>query len=114
MVQILRAFKAIREYLKAQRWAKSKIVCLLKLHPNQWMYGLEIMEHTGLSLGSIYPQLMRLEKEGVVESCWEDEGDTPPSSTKTVQARAGYRRRYYRIREHNGTVKTDSNKLGKR
>jgi PadR family transcriptional regulator PadR len=35
-------------------------------------YGLEIMEVTGLSSGTLYPILGRLEKAGWLKSQWED------------------------------------------
>jgi DNA-binding PadR family transcriptional regulator len=53
------------------------------------VYGFDIMEETGLSSGSIYPALDRLETLGFARSEWEDarfarEEKRPP-------------RRYYRI-----------------
>jgi PadR family transcriptional regulator PadR len=52
-------------------------------------YGFDIMEETGLSSGTIYPALDRLERLGFARSEWEDaviaqEDKRPP-------------RRYYRI-----------------
>lgn len=49
-------------------------------------YGLEIMRLTGLRSGTVYPILARLEREGVVESWWEDD----------ASAQGRPRRRYYR------------------
>ena len=36
-------------------------------------YGLEVMDHTGLSSGTVYPVLRRLEADGLVGAEWEDE-----------------------------------------
>ena len=52
-------------------------------------YGLEVMDATGLSSGTVYPALRRLEAEGLVSGDWE-------------QAEGAHRegrpaRRYYRI-----------------
>lgn len=35
-------------------------------------YGLEIIDRTGLSSGTVYPALRRLEAAGLVEGAWED------------------------------------------
>lgn len=34
-------------------------------------YGFDIMDHTGLASGSVYPALSKLEKSGFVRSRWE-------------------------------------------
>lgn len=52
------------------------------------LYGLEIVEATGLPPGTIYPIMARLENAGWVTSRWED--DAP-------QAMSRPRRRYYRL-----------------
>lgn len=36
-------------------------------------YGLEVIERTGLSSGTVYPTLRRMEERGLVEAAWEDE-----------------------------------------
>ena len=36
-------------------------------------YGFDIMEATGLPSGTVYPALRRLERDGFLESTWEDE-----------------------------------------
>ena len=35
-------------------------------------YGFDIMEQTGLTSGTVYPALDRLEREGLARSRWED------------------------------------------
>lgn len=52
-------------------------------------HGFDIQEETGLTSGTVYPALERLEADGLVESSWEDaerarEEKRPP-------------RRYYRV-----------------
>jgi PadR family transcriptional regulator PadR len=51
-------------------------------------YGFSVMELTGLPSGTVYPALRRLERDGMVQSHWEDEsvgaGQRPP-------------RKYYRL-----------------
>jgi PadR family transcriptional regulator, regulatory protein PadR len=37
---------------------------------NDWSYGLEIAEATGLASGSLYPILIRLADRGLLESRW--------------------------------------------
>ncbi|MEH1130171.1 PadR family transcriptional regulator [Micromonospora sp. CPCC 206061] len=56
--------------------------------PGQEVYGLEIVEATGLPPGTIYPILARLESAGWIESRWEDVDQ---------HAVGRPRRRYYRF-----------------
>ena len=35
-------------------------------------YGFDLMEQTGLTSGTVYPTLERLEREGLAHSRWED------------------------------------------
>src|SRR3954462_14039865 len=45
-----------------------------------WRYGLELAASTGLKSGSLYPILLRLADRGLLESRWEEPGQTgrPP------------------------------------
>lgn len=54
------------------------------------MYGLQIADVSGVDVGTIYPILARLEREGWLESRWED---IDPSEEQRP------RRHYYRIRD---------------
>ena len=68
---------------------QAQLVLQALLHdPAREMYGLELTEETGLQPGTAYPILLRLEREGWVNSRWED-----------VDPRAEKRpaRRYYRL-----------------
>ena len=35
-------------------------------------YGFDLLEHTGLTSGTVYPALDRLERQGLARSSWED------------------------------------------
>jgi PadR family transcriptional regulator, regulatory protein PadR len=52
------------------------------------LYGLELVEATGLPPGTIYPIMARLESAGWVSSRWEEIGQ---------EAKGRPRRRYYRL-----------------
>jgi DNA-binding PadR family transcriptional regulator len=52
------------------------------------LYGLELMDQTGLKSGTLYPVLARLEEAGWVTSSWED---TDPRDAGRP------RRRYYEL-----------------
>lgn len=52
-------------------------------------YGLDLVERTGLSSGTVYPVLGRLRRRGWIEGIWE---------AQTVADREGRpRRKYYRL-----------------
>jgi DNA-binding PadR family transcriptional regulator len=38
-------------------------------------YGLDIVAHTGLSSGTVYPTLARLKRAGLLRSRWEEDDD---------------------------------------
>jgi len=40
------------------------------LHPRSWQYGYGLSKLTGLTSGTLYPLLMRLDDQGLLESCW--------------------------------------------
>lgn len=52
------------------------------------LYGLELMDQTGLKSGTLYPVLARLEEAGWVTSSWED---------ADPRAAGRPRRRYYEL-----------------
>jgi DNA-binding PadR family transcriptional regulator len=65
-----------------------RVLAALIREPGQEHYGLELAPATGLSSGTLYPILARLEEAGLVTSRWED----------VDQSAAGRpRRRYYRL-----------------
>lgn len=54
-----------------------------------YRYGFDIMEQTGLTSGTIYPALDRLEEAGLARSEWEDE--------RIARAEKRPSRRYFEI-----------------
>lgn len=40
------------------------------MHAQQWRHGYDLMKETGLLSGTIYPLLMRMTDEGLVEAEW--------------------------------------------
>jgi len=65
-----------------------KVLRVLLEDPTGERYGLEVGMAAGLSGGSLYPPLMRLEKAGLLVSEWED---ADPSEAGRP------RRRFYRL-----------------
>lgn len=52
-------------------------------------YGFDIIDHTGLPSGTVYPSLATLGRKGFVTSSWEDE--------EVAEADGRPRRRYYEV-----------------
>ena len=52
-------------------------------------YGLELVTHTGLPSGTIYPTLGRLKKRGLITARWEDQ--------RVAEREGRPRRRYYEL-----------------
>lgn len=52
-------------------------------------YGLEVIERTGLSSGTVYPALRRLEASGLLSGSWEEE--------ERAHGAGRPARRYYRV-----------------
>lgn len=65
------------------RERRTAMVALLRTRP---LTGLAIREALGCSVGTLYPDLRRLEREGKIRSWWGSE--QPPRA-------GGYWRRYY-------------------
>ena len=53
------------------------------------VYGLRIMEATGLPSGTVYPALRRLERDLLIRSCWEQ--------PKVADAEQRPLRKYYKL-----------------
>jgi DNA-binding PadR family transcriptional regulator len=49
-----------------------KVVSAFLTDPTAERYGLDLMQHTGLASGTLYPILVRLERAGWLSSQWED------------------------------------------
>lgn len=56
---------------------------------NNYRYGFDIMDQTGLPSGTVYPALRRLEEQGLVKSKWEREA--------TAQRDGRPARKYYEV-----------------
>jgi PadR family transcriptional regulator PadR len=64
-------------------------VSILQAIASGFEYGFDIIDHTSLPSGTVYPALSRLERDGFVRSAWEDEGRAHREGRPA--------RRYYRI-----------------
>ena len=63
-------------------------------------YGFDIIDHTDLPSGTVYPALSRLERDGYVRSAWEDEQRAHRDGRPA--------RRYYRITAQGSRVLDDA------
>src|SRR5712692_8900661 len=52
------------------------VLCALAAEPSAWRYGYELGQEVGLKAGSMYPILIRLHDQGLLEATWE--ADPPP------------------------------------
>jgi len=46
------------------------LLTALLLQPRSWPYGYELSKRTGLKSGTLYPLLIRLNDQGLLESKW--------------------------------------------
>ena len=44
----------------------------LSVRSRQWRHGYELMKETGLQSGTLYPLLMRMSEQGLVEAEWRE------------------------------------------
>ncbi len=44
----------------------------LAARPREWRYGYDIMKESGLLSGTLYPLLIRMTEQGLVEAEWHD------------------------------------------
>ena len=44
----------------------------LRVGAQQWRHGYDLMKETGLLSGTLYPLLMRMTDQGLVEARWEE------------------------------------------
>ena len=60
----------------ARKRQPSKQMCLLldalSAQRQQWRHGYDLMKETGLSSGTLYPLLMRMTDQGLVEAEWRE------------------------------------------
>lgn len=74
--------------MKRRRKPSPQAVALfgaLLARPGQWQYGYDLTKALGVQTGSLYPLLIRLTDEGLLEAEWQ------PPSRPGLPARHGYR-----------------------
>lgn len=49
-----------------------KLLAALAAEPLIWRHGYDLMKDTGLSSGTLYPLLMRMTEQGLVEAEWHE------------------------------------------
>ena len=49
-----------------------ELLAVMLRKPRTWHYGYELSTDTGLSSGTLYPLLMRLSDQGLLESHWQE------------------------------------------
>ena len=49
------------------------VLAALSQQPSDWQHGYALAKQTGLKSGTLYPILIRLADQGLVEACWQDE-----------------------------------------
>ena len=49
------------------------VLAALYEQPSQWQHGYALAGQTALKSGSLYPILIRLADQGLVEACWQEE-----------------------------------------
>ena len=50
--------------------ATKRVFQALLQAPQDWRYGYDLMKETGVRSGTIYPMLVRLEEQGLLEADW--------------------------------------------
>jgi PadR family transcriptional regulator PadR len=48
------------------------LLATLLERPRSWRYGYELSKQTGLTSGTLYPLLMRLSDQGLLDSRWQE------------------------------------------
>lgn len=48
------------------------LLAALMTEPSAWRHGYDLMKGTGLSSGTLYPLLMRMTEQGLVEAEWQE------------------------------------------
>ena len=49
-----------------------KLLSAMLRQPRAWHYGYELSKQTGLKSGTLYPLLIRLSDQGLLESQWQE------------------------------------------
>lgn len=92
--------------------AAQVFIALLE-RPEQWWHGYGLMQATQLKSGSLYPLLIRLSDEGLLDSRWETEADSGRPRREYQLTPAGELLAYERVvrfqsrqAKHNNTAAT--------
>jgi DNA-binding PadR family transcriptional regulator len=48
------------------------VLTVMLTRPTEWRHGYELARHAGLSSGTLYPLLIRLNERGLLEARWEE------------------------------------------
>lgn len=48
------------------------LLAALSQQRSEWRHGYDLLKHTGLSSGTLYPLLMRMSDSGLVEAEWRE------------------------------------------
>lgn len=49
-----------------------ELLAAMARQPRTWQYGYELSKQTGLKSGTLYPVLIRLSDQGLLESQWQE------------------------------------------
>ena len=49
-----------------------ELLAVMSRQPRTWQYGYELSKQTGLKSGTLYPLLIRLSDQGLLESQWQE------------------------------------------
>jgi DNA-binding PadR family transcriptional regulator len=49
-----------------------KLLDALSVRPDEWRHGYDIMKETGIFSGTLYPLMMRMTDQGLVEAEWRE------------------------------------------
>ena len=57
--------------------------------PREWQHGYELSKQTGIKSGTLYPMLIRLSDQGLLQTAWRDseEPGRPPRHVYRLTAR---------------------------
>jgi PadR family transcriptional regulator PadR len=91
--------RVVPRFKRRHRSRQARLVLQVLLDaPTEEVYGLQVVEATGIAPGAAYAVLRRFEDEGLLGSCWEtvdpEQEGRPPRRYYTLNAdgrRAAYR-----------------------
>jgi PadR family transcriptional regulator PadR len=65
-----------------------RLFTALLAEPSRWRYGYDLSRETGLASGTLYPILMRLSQQKLLDTGWEpaEEAGRPPRHTYRLTA----------------------------